>query len=532
MNFIKWLIKRRYRGGVVSNHVANGLISAIKKASSTSSTHTGDSPISSRLSVNLQRMKEKFDRCSDIIILPWQYGPDMKYHAFSIYTEALIQKKEYNFFKESLQDLVTHEIGPGTMVTPEDVSFFFENNGASAHSAILIEDFNDAVDKVLNGHVVMFFDKWNKALGYQATGLETRQVTESTIEPVVQGPREATVENLKKNLGMLRERIRSSNFKIETLATGGVTKTNVAYGYLEGTVNPEMLAEFQRRVAKLKDEEVLETSYIEEIIEDSVYSPFPQYRYTERTDVATAALLEGKIVVLVAGTGSILICPGLLVELMQSSEDYYQRTVFSSLIRIIRLFALVITISLPSIYIAFSTYHPELIPTVLLLAVINSREGIPFPAVIEAMIMEFFFELLREAGIRLPRPVGSAVSIVGALVIGEAAISAGIASPIMVIIVALTGIASFAIPQYNFAIGLRILRFPLMIFAGFLGIFGIMIAFLLIWLHLANLRSLGQPYLSSLGPFIPRHMKDVFVRAPLDVLMRSPRNRHTRKPSK
>ncbi|MGO4276732.1 spore germination protein, partial [Paenibacillus sp. TAF58] len=152
-------------------------------------------------------------------------------------------------------------------------------------------------------------------------------------------------------------------------------------------------------------------------------------------------------------------------------------------------------------YIAFSTYHTELIPTVLLLAVINSREGIPFPAVFEAFIMEFFFELLREAGIRLPRPVGSAVSIVGALVIGEAAINAGIASPIMVIIVALTGIASFAIPQYNFAIALRIIRFPIMLFAAIMGIFGIMIAFMLIWLHLANLRSLGQPYLSPIGPF-------------------------------
>ncbi|WP_373232723.1 spore germination protein [Cohnella sp.] len=477
-------------------------------------------------------MKETFDRCSDFVIIPWQYGPHLKYSAFSVYTEALVQKKEHNYFKDSLQDLVTHEIGPGTMVTPEDVNSFFSNNGASARSAILIEDIDDAIDKALQGHIVIFFDTWNKALSYEAMGLETRQVTESTTEPVVKGPRESTVENMKKNIGMLRERLKSPNFKIETLDTKGETRTKVAYGYLEGTVNTEMLAEFQRRLSKLKNEEILETSYIEELIEDSVYSPFPQYRYTERTDVAVASLLDGKIVVMVEGTGSLLICPGLLVELLQSSEDYYQRTVLSSLIRVIRLVSLIIAISLPSIYIAFSTYHPELIPTVLLLAVINSREGIPFPAVIEAIIMEFFFELLREAGIRLPRPVGSAVSIVGALVIGEAAITAGIASPIMVIIVSLTGIASFAIPQYNFAIALRILRFPLMIFAGFMGIFGIMIAFLLIWLHLSNLRSLGQPYLSPLGPFIPRQLKDVFVRAPLGILMRSPRSRHMKKPSK
>lgn len=532
MNFIKWLVKRSYRGKITGMNTAIDLFSAAKKTLLKNAADSSATTISPRLTDNLKRVTETFDRCSDIMIIPWQYGPDLKYCAFSVYTEALVQKKEHNYFKDSLQDLVAHVVGPGTMVTPEHVSQFFNNNGGSTHSAILIDDFNVAVDKVLHGHIVIFFDKWNKAIGYEAIGLETRQVTESTTEPVVQGPREGTVENLKKNLGMLRERLKSSDFKIETLQTGGETKTKVAYGYLEGVVNTEVLAEFQRRIAKLKNEEVLETSYIEEIIEDSVYSPFPQYRYTERTDVATASLLDGKIVVLVEGTGSILICPGLFVELLQSSEDYYQRTVISSLIRIIRLIALFIAVALPSVYIAFSTYHPELIPTVLLLAIINSREGIPFPALIEALIMEFFFELLREAGIRLPRPVGSAVSIVGALVIGEAAINAGIASPIMVIIVSLTGIASFAIPQYNFAIGLRILRFPLMISAAFLGIFGMMIAFLLIWLHLATLRSLGQPYLNSLGPFIPRQMKDVFIRAPLSILMRSPRNRHARKPAK
>lgn len=534
MNFFKWLFKRHYRGSIVSSKGAQDLLSAAKKILSKGNPDSNGSAISPHLPDNLRRMKETFDLCSDFIILPWQYGPDLKYSAFSIYSEALIQKKEYNFFKDSLQDLVTHEVGPGTMITPEDINFFFNHNGASAHSAVLINDFDDAVNKALHGHIIIFIDKWDKAISYEAIGLETRQVTESTIEPVVQGPREGTVENIKKNMGMLRYRLRSTKFKIETLKTTGETKTKVAYGYLDGVVNAEVLAEFKRRIGKLKNEEILETSYIEELIEDSVYSPFPQYRYTERTDVAVASLLDGKIVVMVEGTGSLLICPGLLVELLQSSEDYYQRTVVASLIRIIRMFALFIAISLPSIYIAFSTYHPELIPTVLLLAIINSREGIPFPAVIEAFIMEFFFELLREAGIRLPRPVGSAVSIVGALVIGEAAISAGIASPIMVIIVSLTGIASFAIPQYNFAIALRILRFPLMIAAGFLGIFGIMISFLLIWLHLANLRSLGQPYLSPLGPFIPRQLKDVFVRAPLGILMRSPRNRHMNrhKPSK
>lgn len=530
MNFFRRLVQSRYRDKIIEQNDSYDHLSESRTSNQEELPDTDVSTISTHLPDNLQRVRDVFDHCSDFTILPWQYGPEMSYTAFSIYLDSLIQKKEHNFFREALQDQVIHELGQGTMVMPEDVIFYFNNKGASSDSALLVKDFNEAVKNVLQGHIVIFFDQWNSALSFKAIGLETRQVTESVTEPVVHGPRESTVENLSKNLGMLRSRLKTANFKIEMLPPSGQTQTNVAYGYLEGTVNPDVLAEFQRRIVKLQKHEILETSYIEDAIEDSKYSPFPQYRYTERTDVAVASLLEGKIIVLVDGTGSILICPGLLFELLQSSEDYYQRTVVASLIRILRLVALLIAIGLPSIYIAFSTFHPELIPTVLLLAVINSREGIPFPAVIEAFIMEFFFELLREAGIRLPRPVGSAVSIVGALVIGEASINAGIASPIMVIIVALTGIASFSIPQYNFAIALRILRFPLMLFAAFLGIFGILIAFMLMWLHLANLRTLGQPYLSPIGPFIPRQIKDVILRAPLGTLMRSPRIRHKDKP--
>jgi len=215
------------------------------------------------------------------------------------------------------------------------------------------------------------------------------------------------------------------------------------------------------------------------------------------------------------------------VEFFSTPEDFYQRTLHASLIRQLRIGAFIFALTLPSIYIAFSTFHPELLPTVLLLAILDTREGIPFPAFIEAFIMEFFFELLREAGIRLPKPVGSAVSIVGALVIGQAAIQARIASPIMVIVVAATGIASFAIPQYNLAITLRILRFPLMICAAALGGFGLMIGFLLTLLHLTCLRSLGQPYLSALAPLDVRQLRDVFVRFPLKLLFRAPRNRHS-----
>ncbi|WP_426445714.1 spore germination protein [Paenibacillus sp. S-38] len=494
------------------------------------SADSGYDSISSVLGSNLKRIEATFAHCSDLAMVHMTYGPGLGYSACSVYYDSLVQRKEYNYLKETLQDLVTTQVGQGTTVRPEELFRFFEQGGASTHTAIVLDSFEQAVRDVSHGYIVIFFDLWDKALSYKALGLEKRQVTEPTTEPVVQGPKESTIEELNKNIGMLRMRLKSPHFKLEKFSIESETKTEIAYGYLEGTVNPEVLAEFKTRIHKLKSGEILETSYIEELIEDSPYNPFPQVRYTERPDVVIAELLNGKIIVMVNGTGSTLICPATFAELMQSSEDYYQRTLISSLVRLMRLIAFCIALMLPSVYIALSTFHSELIPTVLLLAILNSREGIPFPAVIEAFIMELFFELLREAGVRLPRPVGSAVSIVGALVIGEASINAGIASPILVIIVALTGIASFAMPQFNFAVALRILRFPMMLFAAALGGFGLMIALLLLWLHLSNMRPLGQSYLAPLAPFKPIGLRDFLIRAPLQTLLRSPRQMHLKKP--
>lgn len=468
---------------------------------------------------NLNMLNQLFANANDLVLQEWRFGKDFSISASSIYFKTLIKEQETNYLKEALQDQLKHESGPGTDVTWQAFTSFYEHNGVSTKSAVLVERLDDAVTRILDGNIVILIDKWNKALAFEAIGVETRQVAEPVSEAVVQGPREGSVEDLQTNVGLIRKRLRTSDLKMTYLTGGGESKTKIVYGYLESRVSEPLLSTFHEKISCVSELELLETSYIEELLEDSIYSPFPQVRFTERPDAAVAGLLEGKILVMVNGTGTMLLCPGLFIELFQSSEDYYQRTVVSSLIRLLRIFAFLIALSLPSIYIALTTFHPELIPTILLLAVVDAREGIPFPAFVEAFLMEFFFELLREAGIRLPRPVGSAVSIVGALVIGEAAIAAGIASPSMVIIVSLTGIASFAIPQYNVAIGLRILRFPLMILAALLGGYGLMLGMLLILLHLCKLRPLGQNYMSPLAPLSFSEWRDVFVRAPLRQLM-------------
>jgi len=495
-------------------------------------TTTGEIRESNRMSKHLEdnrkKMEETFAGCGDIEFHPSSFGDNFEYKAVSVFCSTLIKDKTPTFMHDTLNDLFRKNVEED--LSPERVRQFFIKHGASTSISTMLTRYDQAVDCILNGYVVIWFDHWDTAIGYEAFQVAKREVGEPIGEPSVQGPREGTTERLADNIGMIRERLKTPRLKVEYLVAGSVSKTKIAYMYVDQAVKPATLEQFRSRLNGIDPYEVLETSYIEDWIEDSTYSPFPQYMYTERTDFAAASLLDGKIIVLVSNTPMILVCPALFVEFFATSEDYYTRTIFASLIRLLRVWAFIVALLLPSIYIALSTFHPELIPTVLLLAILDTREGIPFPAFFEALVMEIFFELLREAGIRLPRPVGSAVSIVGALVIGQAAIQAKIASPMMVIVVALTGIASFAIPHYNMGIALRVLRFPLMMVSSLLGGFGLMIGFLLTLVHLTSLNTLGEPYMSSLAPLKLRNMRDVFIRAPLSYFLKSPRNRHLHDP--
>lgn len=481
--------------------------------------------ISQHLNDNLQFVQETFLNCQDVSINLWNYGPDFKYAAFSVYCGSLVKNHSENFLRLTMQNLTNEDVGDTATITLDKIINFFNHHGITSKSTYVTDSLRDVIDKIMEGNVMIFWDGWNHAISYQANDTNARTVSEPVNESVVQGPREGTIENMNVNLGMIRQRIKTPQFKVEFFSTGKNLKTKVAFAYLAHAVNPVTLAEFRKRINGIENHEVMETSNIEDWIEDYTYSPFPQYRYTERTDTATAAALDGKILVLVENTPMILICPALFVEFFGTSEDYYVRTVYASMIRLLRILAFFIALMLPSIYIALSTFQPELIPTVLLLAILDSREGIPFPALFEALIMEGTFELLREAGIRLPKPIGSAISIVGGLVIGQAAIQAKIASPIMVIVVALTGIASFAIPHYEMGIALRVLRFPMMLVVGVLGFFGLMVGFLVTLLHLTSMHTLGEPYLQSIAPLRIKDWRDVFIRVPYKYLLRAPRRR-------
>lgn len=367
---------------------------------------------------------------------------------------------------------------------------------------------------VLSGELAIAVNGIGVALIAGLNKAPARNVEEPTSEPVIRGPREGFIESLQTNLLLVRKQIRTPRLKVEYTVIGELTQTQVAIAYVEGLAEETVVQEVRDRVLRIKTDGILGSNYIEEFIQDVWYSPFPQVHYTERPDVTAANLMEGKVAILIDGSPSVLSVPTTFWSGLQSPEDYDSSFIIGTFIRWLRYLLVIIALFLPSIYVAISTFHPEMIPTNLLISIAGAREASPFPALVEALIMEVTFEALREAGVRLPKQVGSAVSIVGALVIGEAAVQAGIVSEPMVIVVAITGIASFAIPRYNFALGLRLLRFPLIMLAGTFGLYGIGIGFLALLIHLCSLRSFGMPYFEPVAPLTFNGLKDVLIRTP------------------
>ncbi|PWW04769.1 spore germination protein KA [Paenibacillus cellulosilyticus] len=373
-----------------------------------------------------------------------------------------------------------------------------------------VHTIDQAILAILNGQALLLLEDQSIGRAYSVPKTASRAVEEPTAESTVRGPREGFTEDISTNLSLLRKRMRTPALKLIATSKGQYTNTDIVLAYVDGLLDPALLEEVGARLRKLHLKGVLESQYIEKGLADEQYSPFPQMIATERPDVVAANLLEGRFALLIDGTPFSLIAPVSIFSLLQSPEDYYENKYMSISIRWLRYFFAVISVMLPSAYVAITTFHQEMIPTVLLLSIARAREEIPFPALVEAMIMEISFEALREAGVRLPKQVGAAVSIVGALIIGQAATSAGIVSAPMVIIVALTGIASFMIPRYAAGIVSRLLRFPIMLLAGTLGLVGMMLGVLVIVIHLSSLRSFGMPYLSLSPPASAKGRKDVW----------------------
>jgi len=451
--------------------------------------------IPSRISECEKLVQDIFKGSSDIVIQTFETHRDA---AMLVYVDGLANK-----------DLIDRDIIQ-PFKSPE-----FDGNISLTLKALfrVTDDPAVFVDAVLDGNVAVFYEKAKKIFIIEIKAWATRSVTEPDAETVVRGPKEGFTESFRTNTAMMRRKIKTPRLIIEDFTLGRQTKTLVGLIYIDGIVNRDVLEEVKRRLSKIDVDLVLESGHIEQHICENTFAPVSGIGLSQKPDTVAQKILEGRVAILCDGTPHVLIIPDLFIENLTTSEDYYNRTVFSSVIRILRASALFITILLPGMSVAVITYHPEMIPSVFFTSIISSSQKTPMPIAAEVLLLTAMFELIRESGSRLPKAVGSAITIVGSLIIGEAAVSAGIISEPMVIVVALTALSSFMAPN--------LLEFVLVYRAFFwflgtiMGLIGIGSGIFIMLTQLISTSSFGIPILSS---FSKTELKDAFVRFPLPSL--------------
>jgi hypothetical protein len=480
--------------------------------------------ISRSLNENEKFIKNTLGEGSDIIIRHFVIPAFNNCRAFILFIDGLVGTKEIDDIV--LQPLMSNIQFPmqKNFIASAGPIRAIEEAGLLAASVKEGQGWTEILDSVVSGDTALFIESCDTAIVLSTRGFESRAVSEPIAEGEVRAPRDGFVESIRVNTSLIRRRIRDYSLRMESMKIGERTKTDVILVYIDNLVDKGVLGELKSRLERIKVDSILESGYIEELIEDAPLSIFPTIEHTERPDKASAAILEGRIVVLVDNTPFCLVVPTVFWQYIQATGDYYERHYIATFIRWIRLLAMFLALTISSFYVLLSSFHQEMYPTALALRVAAGREGVPFPAIIEVFLMETMFEILREAGLRMPQPVGQAVSIVGALVIGEAAVNAGLVGPILVVIIAAEAISSFAIPAYSLSLAFRLLKFPLLILSGTFGLLGFLGGTVLITLHLLSLRSFGAPFLTPIAPFRMSGNKDVTIRAPWWKMTKRPKN--------
>jgi len=449
----------------------------------------------------------------------------------SLFQDVEVYKTKYikNAHNDKLGFCIAYSSGVSDKVyIGENIIEPLSSSGALAESGDLLATLNDKViqipdieqtDSLLSvveaisyGDTVLFTDGVAQALILNTKSFIHRSISEPESERVLSGPREGFTETLMTNLSMLRRRVRTNKLKMKSYTLGKRTKTICSICYMEDVVNKKILQELYKRLDKIDIDGVLDTNYIAELVKDSQLSPFRTTGYTERPDTVIARLLEGRIAIIVDGSPAVLTLPFLFIENFQSSEDYYMNYYYTTFSRMIRMFGFFLTIIVPGLYIAIVAYHHEMLPTQLLLNITVERQGVPLPASIEAFLMLIIFDILRETGVRMPSNIGQALSIVGALVIGQSAVEAKMVAAPMIIIVALTGITNLLVPRLSGPV--IFLRYAFLLGASLLGFYGLVLTTSAATIHILNLRSFGIPQMMAAGNVRFQEVKDTFFRAP------------------
>lgn len=473
--------------------------------------------LSADLSANLGRIGEKLGHSLDLVIREFSVG---KNRAALVCIKGLVDKNIVD--SHILQPLLVQaRIAEPSPVRGLDALIkLIKDNTLTALEFTEVYTLDEALDKVLSGHTALVIDGLAPALAINTLGYESRDVKEPETEAVVRGPREGFTERLLVNTALLRRKIKSPDLRLEKMTLGRLTKTEICIAYVHGIANGKIVDELKKRLQRIEIDGILDSGYVEAFIEDAPFSIFATVGNTEKPDIAAAKMLEGRVIVLVDGSPMALTLPYLFIETIQSSEDYYSRWLSGSLTRWLRILSIVLTTQLPALYVATVSFNPEVLPTVLMITIAATRQGVPLPAAAEMLFLGVIFEVLREAGVRQPRPVGQAVSIIGALVLGQAAIDSGLVSSPAVMVTVLTGIASFTVPAQS--ITYVFIRGLLLVLASLMGFYGLILGIIITLTHMVSLRSFGAPYLSPLAPVSFGGWKDFLIRAPLWTMIRRP----------
>ncbi len=433
-----------------------------------------------------------------------------------IYIDGMVDK---NYINDNVISPIMSML-PRSGQRPTDFAGYIMNEVITSIRIHAASEIDALTQALAGGNAVLLIDDTFEALIIQAHGWENRSITEPTTEKTVRGPKESFNESLITNLALIRKRLRTPQLKCKFRTIGTLTRTNVCICYIEGVASHDILRELEVRLNQIEIDGILDSGYLEEMVKDSPFTPFPLAGATERPDIACAKLLEGRFVLLCDGTPFCVSLPYLFMETFQADEDYYFNYTFASVNRFIRWIGFFLTTSVPAIYVALTTFHQEMIPTQLLLSISASRQGVPFPTIVEALLMLFVFEVLREAGVRIPTVIGQAISIVGALVIGQAAVEAKLVSAPIIIVAGLAGITGFLVPRLDGAI--IILRFTFLILSAFIGLYGYLFGVVGLFLHIASLRSFGIPYMLNTGSLKFQDQKDMLIRAPWQTMTQRP----------
>lgn len=484
----------------------------IRRASQPNSEEKGDAAVPESDAATgkptLAHTLHEFHNCADLVHRPYP-----AIHVDVIYFDHQIDNDKW--FREVLDPLLNKR--------KEEIAGFLQQS--PFHT---VTGSKELIVGILSGQAAVFFE--GDAYLADVSGMKSRSISQSESETVITGPHDAFTEQALTNLALIRQRVKSSHLKAVKLSVGEITKTDVYLLYIKDIVNMDYVKEAEARIANMEIDSVFDTNMLLQYMDDFPYSVFPQFLTSERPEAIASKLVGGRVVGIVDGSPSAFSAPTSFFEYFSSSDDYYQRWMLGSASRLLRLAALIITLSFTAIYVSVTTYHYEMIPENLLLTLTESRSKVPFPPLYEALFMEMTIELLREAGARLPSKIGQTIGIVGGIVIGQAAVQAGLTSNILIIAVASSAIASFVTPAYVMSASIRLLRFGLIILAGVWGNFGLAFGISAIVIHMSGLTSLGSSYLTPVAPFKPKDWLDTFIVAPFKFITERPAQ--TRTPNK